>query len=104
MENVNLLQILLAVLALAVPLIIGFIAKPVMSLIKQFMAAVGRLPSIVQQSLVVLIAGAIGLLGNVLQAQLPTDLMLWDAGTVEVLLGAIIAFLRHEAEKRKAVA
>lgn len=92
------------ILSLIVPFVVGLIASHVWNLVEKLPLKLDAIPSILKPPAVAIVTWLIGLLANLLQVQLPSDLHVWTQDTVSTLLAAGFAFLIHEIGKRTAAA
>lgn len=79
------------VLAIVLPLLVGYATVPVMDRLKHAVSWIDAQPAAVKQGLVAAIASALTLAARMLQTTLPTDLALWDVTTVDALIAAVVA-------------
>ena len=86
---------------LAVPAV-GVLTVYLMAGVKRLVGWVDRLPVLVQQLVVLVIAAAVTWLGVFFGVEgLPTDLTLWTDPNASALLSALVAFALHAAQKRR---
>lgn len=89
-----------AILAIVLPLVVGFATVPVMDAVKRASAFVDKQSPAIKQGLVVAIAAALSLLAKLLETALPTDLASWTPDSVSVLISAIFAMIVKAATKK----
>ena len=89
------------IIAIIMPLAIGFLTMPVMDGIKHTLSFVDKQPASVKQGLVAAIAATITVAARLLETTLPTNLMLWEPETVDTLVAALFAIVLKTAKKMK---
>lgn len=92
------------VLAIVMPIVVGFLTVPITDTIKHTMAFIDKQPPAVKQGLTAGVAGAITLGARLLETKLPVELHLWDASTADALVSALFAMGIKHSTKIKTVA
>jgi len=91
--------LLVDVIAIVMPLAIGFATVPVIDSVKRASAFIDSQPAAVKQGLTASVAAALTLAARLLETQLPAELALWDATTVDALVSAVFAMAIKHSRK-----
>lgn len=82
--------------AIVMPLVIGYLTVPITDAIKHATTWMDTQPAAIKQGLAAAVASALTLGARLLETQLPTELALWDATTVDAVVSAVFAMaLKH---------
>jgi hypothetical protein len=86
-------------LAMLLPVVIGFLVRPTLDLLKRGVAWLDKAAPAVKQTMAFVLAGLITALAQALGIGLPTDVAQWDAAIVETVLGGLIAIALKQAKQ-----
>lgn len=94
------METLLGLVEYVVPFIVGVLVVPVMSGLKAIPLGIGKLPAVVQQGVVVILAGLLTMAGTYLNVALPESIELFTQADVQAAMAAAFAMLIHSAKKK----
>lgn len=92
-------SLMVDLIAIVMPLAIGFATVPVIDAAKRASAFIDSQPAAVKQGLTASVAAALTLLARLLETQLPAELALWDATTIDALVSAVFAMAIKHSQK-----
>jgi hypothetical protein len=92
-------RIVVDVVAIVMPLAVGFATVPIIDAAKRASAFIDRQPAAVKQGLTASVAAALTFAARLLEAQIPADMALWDASTVDVLVSSVFAIAIKHSRK-----
>ena len=95
-------QVVSDAVSIVMPIVVGFLTVPITDAIKHGIKWLDAQPAPVKQGLTAAVAAALTLAARLLETQLPADLALWDASTVDALVSAVFAMAVKHSQKLKA--